>query len=287
MQSDSVQTKMKITVLIENTTQNKLVCEHGLSLFIEYKDKKILLDAGSTDNFYKNAQKLGIAPESADICVLSHGHYDHSGGFPEVLERNEKLRVYAQKTAFGNYMSGNGGLHGIGIPENVVRYKDRFIEADGFLQLSDGIYLVPHSSNGLESIGERTKLYKCCGEKLLPDDFSHEQSLVFDTEKGLVIFNSCSHGGVSNIVTEVKAACKNKGVYAYIGGLHIKGAKDGRDICTLSNGELDSLCGFIAAEGIKYVYTGHCTGAAGLEEMQKRLGSDTVHALTTGLCFEI
>lgn len=278
---------MKITVLIENTTENELVCEHGLSLFIEHNGRKILLDAGSTDNFYNNAEKLGIVPESADICVLSHGHYDHSGGFSAVLERNADLRVYAQKTAFGNYMSGNGGLHGIGIPENVLQYKDRFVAADGFLQLADGIFLVPHSTKGLESIGARTKLYKCCGEEIMPDDFSHEQSLVFDTEKGLVIFNSCSHGGVSNIVPEVKAVCGNKSVYAYIGGLHIKGTKDGQDICTLSDSEFDSLCGFISAEGIKYVYTGHCTGSEGLKKMQERLGTDVVHALTTGLCFEI
>lgn len=278
---------MKITVLIENTTKSSLVCEHGLSLFIEYKGKKLLLDAGSTESFYSNAKRLGIAPENADICVLSHGHYDHSGGFAAVLERNERLRIYAQSSAFGEYLSGKGGLHGIGIPESIQKYRDRFILVDGFAKLADGIFLVPHSTSGLESIGERTQLYKSCGGEISPDDFPHEQSLVFDTEKGLVIFNSCSHGGVKNIAEEAKASCPNRRIYAYIGGLHIKGTRDGADVCTLSDGELDELCGFIAAEGIKYIYTGHCTGTAGLEEMQKRLGADTVRAPTTGLCFKL
>lgn len=278
---------MKVTVLIENTANNGLVSEHGLSLFIEYNGQKILLDAGQSESFFDNAKALGISPEFADICVLSHGHYDHSGGFSAVLERSDKLRIYAQETAFGEYLSGNGGLHPIGIPENVRKFSDRFILQNAFAEIADGIYLVPHSADGLENIGKRTKLYKSIGGKALPDDFSHEQSLVFDTEKGLVIFNSCSHGGVKNIVSEVKSACPNKSIFAYIGGLHIKGTRNGAEYCTLSDEELDELCSFIADEGIEYVYTGHCTGSAGLAEIQKRLGTAKVRALSTGISFEV
>lgn len=278
---------MKITVLIENTTDSELACEHGLSLFIEYNGKKILLDAGQSESFYDNAKKLGIYPENADICVLSHGHYDHSGGFSAVLGRNDKLCIYAQNSAFGEYLSGNGDLHSISVPENVREYKDRFIKVDGFTEISEGIFLVPHGTKDLEKIGERTKLYKRVNGEILPDDFSHEQSLVLNTKKGLVVFNSCSHGGVENIAAEVKRALPNRKIYAYIGGLHIKGTKDGAEICTLSDSELDRLCSFFSDEKTEYVYTGHCTGSAGLEEIRKRLGADKIHALTTGTEFEV
>ena len=74
---------MKVQILIENTTNSNLIAEHGLSIFIEYKDKKILLDAGTTSAFIDNAKNMGVDISSADFCVLSHGHYDQSGGFAE------------------------------------------------------------------------------------------------------------------------------------------------------------------------------------------------------------
>lgn len=274
---------MKVSVLIENTAKDGFNAEHGLSLFIEHNKKKLLLDAGSSEVFYENAVKLGIQPENADICVLSHGHYDHSGGFTAVLERNDKLKIYAHKNSFGNFLSGNGGLHFIGIPNNVRNYKDRFILTDGITKLYDDIYLVPHGDDVSDEIGRRAKLYINSEDE--PDCFSHEQSLVIDTEKGLVIFNSCSHGGVQNIVREAREACGGKKVYAYVGGLHMKGTENGKEICTMPPKSLDKLCQFIKDEGITHIYTGHCTGLAGVEELKKRL--DNVHTLTSGLCFEL
>lgn len=274
---------MKISVLIENTAKNGFTAEHGLSLFIEHNNKTILLDAGSSEAFYENAEKLEIKPETADICVLSHGHYDHSGGFTAVLERNDSLKIYANKNAFGNFLSGNGGLHFIGIPDNVRQYKDRFILTDGVTKLDNDIYLVPHSAGISNEIGRRDKLY--VNSENEPDKFSHEQSLVIDTKKGLVIFNSCSHGGVENIDREVRETYGGKRIYAYIGGLHMKGTENGRDICVMPQNELDKLCQFIKNEDITHIYTGHCTGTAGLDELKKRL--DNVHTLTSGLCFEL
>lgn len=277
---------MKVTVLIENSSDGVLLCEHGLSLLIEYNGKNILLDAGSTDAFYKNAKVLGISLDSVDVCVLSHGHYDHSGGFEAVFCNNKELTVYAQKSAAGQYLSGNGGLHSIGIPDNVLAYRDRFEFVEGYKEIMDGVYLVPHKTDNLDKIGERAKLYKSVEDKLFPDDFSHEQSLVFDTEKGLAIFNSCSHGGVANIINEVKEACGNNNIYAYIGGLHMKGKIDGKEVCMFSDEEIDTLCGVIEREGIGVVYTGHCTGEPGFEKLKKRMG-DRVQKLTTGLQFFI
>lgn len=174
-------------------------------------NKTVLPDAGSSEAFYENAKKLGIKPENADICVLSHDHYDHSGGFAAVPERNNSLKIYANKNAFGNFLSGNGGLHFIGIPDNVKKYTDSFILTNGVAKLDEAIYLVPRSANVSTGIG--------------------------------------------------------------------------REICTMPQNCLDKLCQFINDENITHIYTGHFTGAAGLDELKKRL--DNVHALTSGLCFEL
>ena len=274
---------VNITVLIENTGDDSFVCEHGLSLFIETDNKKILLDAGSTDAFLENASELMIKPEEADFCVLSHGHYDHSGGFKEFLSRNNNQKVYEMEGFDGNYYSASGGnIHYIGVPEYILEnFKDNFITINKFTEISDGIYLVPHTTKELEKIGERAKLYIKKNNEFLPDDFSHELSLVIDTKKGLVIFNSCSHSGMENIVNEVKNVLPGKHIYAFFGGLHMKGKKDGKEICNFSDEQLDDLKDLINKENIDIVYTGHCTGKEGYEKLEKRVPDKLFH-LTTG-----
>lgn len=114
-----------------------------------------------------------------------------------------------------------------------------------------------------------------CGT-LAPDDYAHEQSLVFDTENGLVIFNSCSHGGADNIIKEVGATFPNKKLLALIGGFHLFERTDD---------EVRALAQRIRATGIISVYTGHCTGTRALEILADELG-DLVHPFHTGLVME-
>lgn len=277
---------MKITVLIENTSNCSLTCEHGLSMLIENNEVKILLDAGATSAFAENADKLGVNLSEIEICILSHGHYDHSGGFERLFQINKKAKIYAQKTALNNYYSSKGGMHEISVPKEVITNIGRFEQTEGFREISHGVYLVPHNTQNLEKTGEKAGLYKTENGCIVPDDFAHEQSLVFDTPNGLVIFNSCSHGGAENIIREAKQFCNNKQVYAYVGGLHMKGTVSGEEVCTFSDDEIESLCNAIINENISYVYTGHCTGIKGYDKLKAKLGCRLRH-LTTGIQFEL
>ena len=96
---------MKITVLTENTSSCGLPCEHGLSLYIESNGKRILFDTGQTALFAENAERLGIDLSAVDICVISHGHYDHGGGLGRFLEINDRAPVYLSRHAFGSYFN--------------------------------------------------------------------------------------------------------------------------------------------------------------------------------------
>ncbi len=208
------------------------------------------------------------------------------GGFERIFLADPSARVYARRGVFDTYLSASGGMHEIGMPKNVAAYRDRFITADGAEEILPEIFLVPHSTEELYKIGKRSGLYKMWGSKLTYDDFAHEMSLAANTEDGLVIFNSCSHAGAANIIREVKEVCGQKRVRAYVGGLHMKGTKDGKEICVFSDAEIDDLCAVLEREEIGEIYTGHCTGAAGFEKLRARLGS-RVHRLSTGLRFEI
>ena len=274
---------MKITVLIENTTQSELLCEHGLSLLIENNGKKILLDAGTTDKFLENARNMKLDLMDVDMCVLSHGHYDHSGGFYSYLQMNDVVKVYAMEKFDEEYFSSNGGMHEIGVPKDIIKeFGHRFIKVSEVTKIDEGVYLVPHTTKGLEKIGERTGLFKKVDGEMLPDDFAHEMSLVIDTEEGLTIFNSCSHGGFCNIIREVKEFFGDRSINAFVGGLHMKGMKDGVEYCTFSDEQITEIAVTMEQENIKKIYTGHCTGEAGFEKVRLACGDERVEKLYTG-----
>ncbi len=280
---------MIVKVLIENSASDeRFASEHGLSLFIEEKGKKYLLDAGQSGVFVENAEKMGVNLENTEFAVLSHGHYDHAGGFGPFLERCPNKKIYALETVKEKYYStSGGGLHEIGIPERVYpAFAEKFCFVVGYTELAKGVYLVPHSIDGLERIGERSGLFKDLGSEIVPDDFCHEVSLVFDTEKGLVIFNSCSHGGLLTILKEVKEQLPGKKVYAFFGGLHMKGSKNGEEICTFSEEEIQKLAEAVKEQGLQKLYTGHCTGKSGYELLKKYL-PEHLGKLTTGAVIEI
>ncbi len=278
---------MKITVLIENSSNCNLEKEHGLSLLIENEGKKILLDAGCSPLFAHNADSLGVDLSDVDFAVLSHGHYDHSGGFAEFFSRNSEALLYARAGADEKYYSTNGGLHEIGVPQTVLDYSDRIIYVSDNRQITENVWILGHITPDLQKIGAKVKLYKGENGEIVPDDFAHEQSLIFDTPKGLVIFNSCSHGTVANIIRETQEFFGNKPIYAYVGGLHMMGkTPDGKEICAFTDSEVDELCQIIRDVNITHLYTGHCTTLAGYNKLKERLG-DTAKKLETGLIFEI
>lgn len=214
---------MKATVIVDNIGIDDIKGEWGLSIYIEYNDKKILLDAGASGLFVENATKLNIPLDEIDYAVLSHAHYDHANGMRQFFKVNETAKLYvsdaceencyARKWIFRKY---------IGIPKGILKKNsDRIEYAMGDYQISEGINLIPHKTEGLEKIGKREMMFVKKSGKWTADDFSHEQSLVFDTPNGLVIFNSCSHGGAANIINEVANTFPNKKVFALIGGFHI------------------------------------------------------------------
>lgn len=276
---------MKITVLVENTGPSELIIEHGLSLYIEFNDKKYLLDAGPSDSFFKNAHALSIDLDRVDKAVLSHGHYDHGDGFMVFLNQYKDKVVYGAKNIFDDYYSGSGGsVHYIGLSSKLKQMKNRFNTILKDTKIDEKIYLILDDVSNTKEIGVQKKLYKKVDDVLQPDNFDHELSLVFDTPKGLVICNSCSHAGLESIVDNIKKRL-NKPVYAYVGGLHMKSTKNHIETSSFTEEQIQNLCIFIK-KNIQYVLTGHCTGNVSYDLLKKYL-KDRIDFLTTGKTIEI
>ena len=198
---------------------------------------------------------------------------------PAFFENNNKAKLYVRDSTEDNCYSKTWIFRRyIGIPKGMMnKYADRIEKVDGNYELYDGAYLIPHSTNNLSLIGKRERMYRKTADGWIPDDFSHEQSLVLDTDKGLLIINSCSHGGVANIINEIKQVFPDKKIYGYIGGFHLfnKTIDEVTDVAKRLK-ELD----------LDYICTGHCTKEKAYNILKQHLGDKLVQ-LHAGLHIEM
>ena len=211
---------MKIITLIENLVyQQGLFAEHGLSIYIETKNKKILFDTGQSGLFLQNAQKLSIDIEDIDSLVLSHGHYDHTGGLYPFLEKNSKAKVYAKKDIFTPKFSGQSRF--IGTLMNEVLLNNRLVFVESITEIADDIFIMPdiqiHNSIDTHFKG----LNKEVGNEFVPDEFEDELFVVLKQNEHINIITACSHRGITNICTTSAEHFKLP-VGLVLGGFHMK-----------------------------------------------------------------
>ena len=262
---------MKLYTLIENTTcDDCLACEHGLSLYIEACGQRILFDAGQTGAFADNAEKMGVDLTKIDLCILSHGHYDHGGGLKRFLEVNDHAKVYVSRHAFGDHYNAEEKY--IGLDWELLS-EERIVFVGDNLTLSDTLSL--HSCPNYPQV-YFTPAYgmqvKRRGQ-LEADDFRHEMYLLIREGERRIIVSGCSHRGVMNLKTWFAPDM-------LIGGFHLMKLDPEKEATRLK---------FTALELMKQetvYYTGHCTGDAQYDALKTHMG-ERLQRLTTGAVFEI
>ena len=257
---------MKITVLSENTSQAaEFTPEHGLSLYIETGDHKILFDMGQSDLFAYNAENLGIDLSRVDIAILSHGHYDHGGGLRTFLQINGHAPVYLHKDSFGAHYNGEEKF--IGLDSN-LRDHPRLVYTRGQTSLAQNLILL--DCNDQQWKCDNWGLMQKTDEGFLPDTFTHEQYLLITEGEKKVLFSGCSHKGILNIARHFQPN-------VLIGGFHLNKLED--EPALLNIAQILLQCGGT-------YYTGHCTG-----QKQYLILKDQMHnrleALSTGKTFTL
>ncbi|MCR4771079.1 MAG: MBL fold metallo-hydrolase [Oscillospiraceae bacterium] len=255
--------KAEMTVLADNAAGDPLENEWGLSILITFDGRKILLDTGASGAFARNARLLGEDLAGVDFGVLSHAHYDHADGMAEFFALNRSAPFFVREGVRENcWAIKEGKLSYIGIRRGLLKeYEDRIRYVSGVYEAADGVWLIPHRKADYSSAALRSDLYTDFGRAA--DDFSHEQSLVLDTEKGLIVFNSCSHTGMTNILEDVREMLGRSDVFAYVGGLHLY---------KMTDEELKAVCAELRGTSVEHILTGHCTGEHAYEMLRSELG---------------
>jgi 7,8-dihydropterin-6-yl-methyl-4-(beta-D-ribofuranosyl)aminobenzene 5'-phosphate synthase len=253
-----------LTVLVENTVQGRgLQAEHGLSILIQTERECVLFDTGQTDLLSKNATALDLSLAQVNAVVLSHGHYDHTGGLKTALDAAPSARVCVHPDALKPRFAGNGDgtsrQVGLGEPAaEVLRDRSsRVVWTEKPTEVAQGIFVtgtIPRITT-FENTGGRFYLDEACAR---PDALRDDQALFFDTDEGLVILLGCGHAGVVNTVDYVRQLTGSRPVNAVLGGFHLLDASQERMTKTIEA---------FRKWDLQRLAPAHCTGLAALMQL--------------------
>lgn len=267
---------MKIKVLVENTSISKdYLSEHGLCLYIETKAGKILFDLGASSLFLENAKGMGVNIADVDYLVISHGHYDHCGGLRTFLRENTKAGIFIHQQAFERFYSQrpDEGLKYIG-PDQRLRDNERIVFVSAEYQIDNDLWLF--QSSGQKKLMPRANkgLLKREGDRLVEDDFLHEQNLVIRQKGKTLLLTGCAHVGIVNILDHYKGLQASWPDYV-IGGFHLSRPGIEEEAETI-----DRLGERLLSTGASF-YTCHCTGMGPYQRLENIMG-DRLAYLSTG-----
>lgn len=273
---------MKMIVLMENTpgAQEKILAEHGLSVYLETERHRLLVDTGAGSKTIANAELLGVDLKAVDTVVISHGHYDHAGGLLAFCARNPKAAIYMQRSALEPYYHDE---RYIGVDPAIGALPQcRFLEpTDELITLDEELSLFSNiTGRRLWPQGNKL-LSRMADGALVPDRFDHEQCLCVCSGGKRVLLSGCAHNGILNILDRYWELC---GTYpdAVISGFHMSRKSDytpeERENILQTAKELKKLP--------TVFYTGHCTGLPAMALLQSVMG-DQLRPIHSGDILEV
>lgn len=257
---------MKIVTLVENLVyQQGLVSEHGFSVYIETGNRKILFDTGQSGLFLQNAQTLGIDMEEVDALVLSHGHYDHTGGLYPFLKKNTKARVYAKKELFTPKYHGHN--HFIGTPRNEILLKDRLVVVGAVTELAENVFIMPHIALYHSDDTHFKGFSKKVDNGFVADEFDDELFLAIRKDEQINILTACSHRGITNICTSATDHFKLP-IGLILGGFHMMN-------CTAE--QYAQTTNYFKSLQPKSIGVCHCTGVSQYANLKRDCQTDVFY----------
>ena len=255
---------IRVTTLVENSVNTRdLQAEHGLAFHIQAGSRCLLFDTGQTDLFLRNARQLCLDLKTVGAIVLSHGHYDHTGGLKRAREEAPNARLFLHPCAASAKFSANadGRIRTVGMAETslqaVHEAGDSVVWTTKPTEVLEGIFItgeIPRQ-NGFEDTGGRFFLDEACTQ---PDPLLDDQALFFGTPEGLVVILGCGHAGVVNTLEYIQHITNGRPIYALLGGMHLLTASPERMAKTIET---------FRRLRIQRIAPAHCTGISAVAQL--------------------
>jgi 7,8-dihydropterin-6-yl-methyl-4-(beta-D-ribofuranosyl)aminobenzene 5'-phosphate synthase len=257
-----------ITILVDNQAGAGLVAEHGLALWIETEGGPLLFDTGQGTALPANARTLGVDLGRTAHLVLSHGHYDHTGGIPHVLAAAPRVQVHCHPGVVQpRYRRRAAAAKAIHMPPPAMAALGHL--PDNQLHwISAGARLT--EAIGLTgSIPRRTAFEDTGGpffrdpQTLHRDPIDDDLALWIRTGAGLVVCVGCCHAGLVNTLACIRRLSAAQHIHAVVGGLHLQNADPRR---------LEETVTALERMAVGYLIPCHCTGQAAVSFLKSTLG---------------
>jgi len=223
-------TPLQITVLSDNTVTGRTVRgEHGLCFHIEMGDRRLLFDTGQGLVLAENAQALSIDLGAVDTVVLSHGHYDHTGGLSTLMKAaRDPVAIHAHPDALqAKYHCTASGARSIGISpasrealENPLAHLTLSREPE---ELAPGLWRTGEIPRH-HAEETQTETFHLDPEGQTVDPLLDDQSLFIETPQGTVVLLGCAHAGVIHILEHIQRLTDNRPIHTVMGGMHLGSA---------------------------------------------------------------
>jgi 7,8-dihydropterin-6-yl-methyl-4-(beta-D-ribofuranosyl)aminobenzene 5'-phosphate synthase len=252
--------KARVTILCENLIGKRVGSgEHGFSAFIETSRGNYLFDTGGGHSIVANSLTLDKDLRTVRKIFLSHGHYDHTGGLPEVLKLSGKVDVHAHPHVFLDRIAvlkenGKETERFVGIP-----YKKGYLESLGanfifnsdFVEVEKGMFLTGEVPRKTSFEKPDPRLFSEINGKTALDSFLDDQSLAIESEKGLILVLGCAHSGMINIIHHIVNKTGKEKFYAILGGTHLD---------FLTPEQLEESINVLNQLEVERIGVAHCTG---------------------------